>query len=68
LPVEVAASTMYSCHPISCFRGGDNDRCFFSTGFRIPKMVLLDYMAVVTNFHGRRIGRNLFEFTHDEYN
>jgi GNAT superfamily N-acetyltransferase len=36
--------------------------------FEYLKMALLDYMAVLPNFQGHGIGRNLFEFTHDEFN
>ena len=31
-------------------------------------MALLDYMAVITNFRRRGIGRRLFEFTHEDLN
>lgn len=36
--------------------------------FEYSKMALLDYMAVVSNFQRRGIGRILFEFTNNELN
>lgn len=36
--------------------------------FEYLKMALLDYMAVITNFQRRGIGRSLFEFTNKELN
>jgi GNAT superfamily N-acetyltransferase len=36
--------------------------------FEYSKMALLDYMAVVSNFQRRGIGRMLFEFTNNELN
>jgi GNAT superfamily N-acetyltransferase len=36
--------------------------------FEYLKMALLDYMAVITNFRRRGIGRSLFEFTNEELN
>ncbi|MGB7883279.1 MAG: GNAT family N-acetyltransferase [Nitrososphaeraceae archaeon] len=36
--------------------------------FEYLKMALLDYMAVITNFRRRGIGRSLFEFIHEDLN
>jgi hypothetical protein len=36
--------------------------------FEYLKMALLDYMAVITNFRQRGIGRSLFEFSNKELN